>query len=375
MRRLAILSTHPIQYNAPFFRMLDDDSTLKVLVFFSKTSDQVKFDPDFRREIVWDIPVTEGYAHVSHDASTVSGRNALIGSIRAFAPDALLVYGWNFPGHLKALRHFHGRIPVWFRGESHLLDAAPPLKRLARRAFLSWLYRHVDVAFSVGTANEDYYIWCGLKPDQLKRAPHSIEQQHFQNEDQVRKEAAMQWRGELGIPSHAGVILFAGKLEEKKQPKLLLHAWEALSDNSHIIIAGSGPLEEELNHSWGSKARVHFIGFQNQKNMPIVYRMANAFCLPSKGPGETWGLSVNEAMACNIRCIVSDRVGCSLDMLRNSKHGKVVSWNQPHLWTTAIRELLQSPPDATDWEPIQKEFDLRHFVRAVRTEMDSLKPV
>jgi len=374
MRRLAILSTHPIQYNAPFFRMLDADPTLKVLVFFSKTSGQVKFDPDFQREIVWDIPVTGGYDHVSHDASTVSGRHTLIGSIRAFAPDSLLVYGWNFPGHLRALRHFHGRIPVWFRGDSHLLDPAPPLKRLARRAFLSWVYRHVDVAFSVGTANEAYYMWCGLKPDQLKRAPHSVEQQHFQNEDQVRKEAAMQWRGELGIPSHADVILFAGKLEEKKQPKLLLHAWEALSDDSHIIIAGSGPLEEELKHSWGSKARVHFIGFQNQKNMPIVYRMANAFCLPSKGPGETWGLSVNEAMACHIRCIVSDRVGCSLDMLRNSKHGKVVPWNQPQLWTTAIRELLQSPPDATDWEPIEKEFDLRHFVKAVRTEMDSVKP-
>ena len=215
MRRLAILSTHPIQYNAPFFRMLDDDSTLKVLVFFSKTSDQVKFDPDFRREIVWDIPVTEGYDHVSHDASTVSGRNALIGSIRAFAPDALLVYGWNFPGHLKALRHFHGRIPVWFRGDSHLLDPAPPLKKLARRAFLSWVYRHVDVAFSVGAANEAYFTWCGLRPHQLIRAPHSVEQHHFQNEDELQKKAAMQWRIELGIPTHADVILFAGKLEEK----------------------------------------------------------------------------------------------------------------------------------------------------------------
>ena len=71
MRRLAILSTHPIQYNAPFFRMLDEDPTLRVLVFFSKTSVQVKFDPDFQREIVWDIPVTEGYDHVSPPLSVL----------------------------------------------------------------------------------------------------------------------------------------------------------------------------------------------------------------------------------------------------------------------------------------------------------------
>jgi len=60
VKRLAILSTHPIQYNAPLFRMLHENDGIELQVFFSKTWDQVKFDPDFQREVVWDIPVSEG---------------------------------------------------------------------------------------------------------------------------------------------------------------------------------------------------------------------------------------------------------------------------------------------------------------------------
>ena len=117
MKRLAILSTHPIQYNAPLFRMLHEEDGIDLQVFFSKTWNQVKYDPDFQREVTWDIPVSDGYSDSTHDASTQSGQRALAQAIRAFQPDALLVYGWNFPGHFHTMRQFHGRVPVWFRGQ------------------------------------------------------------------------------------------------------------------------------------------------------------------------------------------------------------------------------------------------------------------
>ena len=125
MKRLAILSTHPIQYNAPLFRMLHEDDSIELCVFFSKTWDQVKFDPDFQREVVWDIPLSEGYLHSTYDASTKAGMKDLERAILNFKPDAILVYGWNFPGHLAIMRTFHGGIPIWFRGDSHLLDPSP----------------------------------------------------------------------------------------------------------------------------------------------------------------------------------------------------------------------------------------------------------
>src|SRR5205085_1088366 len=103
----------------------------------------------------------------------------LIPLISQWEPDAVLVYGWNFRSHLKVLRHFHGRIPVLFRGDSTLLGERPGGRVVLRRLILRWVYRHVDVALYVGTHNHAYFAAHGLNPSQLAWAPHSIENERF----------------------------------------------------------------------------------------------------------------------------------------------------------------------------------------------------
>ena len=118
MNRLAIVSTHPIQYNAPLFRMLAEEPGVLLKVFYTRKAEDVRFDPDFGQEIIWDVPLAEGYTHESFDASSQKGLAALLSSIGTFQPKAILVFGWNFPGHFKVMRHFRGTIKVWFRGDS-----------------------------------------------------------------------------------------------------------------------------------------------------------------------------------------------------------------------------------------------------------------
>jgi glycosyltransferase involved in cell wall biosynthesis len=63
--------------------------------------------------------------------------------------------------------------------------------------------------------------------------------------------------------------------------------------------------------------------FHNQSEMPLLYQMSDVFVLPSKGPGETWGLAVNEAMASGCAIIVSDKAGCASDIVKNNVNGFV----------------------------------------------------
>ena len=341
MKRLAILSTHPIQYNAPLFRMLQEDGSILLRVFFSKTWDQVKFDPDFQREVVWDIPLSEGYPHSTHDASTKAGKKNLKKAILDFSPDALLVYGWNFPGHLAMMRAFHGDVPIWFRGDSHLLDPLPAWKKALRWLVLSWVYRKVDLAFTVGEANARYFDWCGLPAARQIRAPHAVDNTFFADANGQHARDAKDWRDKLGILAEDKVVLFAGKLESKKQPALLLEAWNSLPlPKPHLLIAGSGPLDSTLRADWQGHPRLHFLGFQNQSQMPALYHMADVFCLPSAGPGETWGLAVNEALACGTPCLVSDRVGCGEDLLFEAHNGCVLPWNDVEAWGANIHAFI-----------------------------------
>ena len=334
MKKLAIITTHPIQYNAPWFRLLANRGKVIIRVFYTwgQVGTEKKYDPGFVRNIEWDIPLTDGYEHtfVKNSSSQPGSHHfrgienpSLIKEVEAWQPDAILVFGWSFKSHLKVIRHFKGKKPVLFRGDSTLLDEERnALKKIARRLFLKWVYWHVDFALYVGQANKKYFLHMGLKEDQLVFAPHSIDNERFEEGNCIIRER-------FGISQDAVVLLYSGKLEDKKDPTLLLDSFIALKDNkAHLMIVGDGKLmrglKEKVAHlDKNDGERIHFAGFVNQSAMPSIYHASDIFVLPSKGPGETWGLSVNEAMAAGCAIIVSDKCGCYLDLVKEEENGFV----------------------------------------------------
>ena len=134
--------------------------------------------------------------------------------------------------------------------------------------------------------------------------------------------------GSTSINKNEIVFLFAGKLEEKKQPNLLLESFVSLeSSNAFLIIVVSGELDNTLRHDYSDHPFIKFIGFQNQYQMPAVYNCCDVFVLPSKGPGETWGLSINEAMAAGKAIIASEKCGASYDLIQHLKNGFIFQSN------------------------------------------------
>ncbi|SFV31370.1 Glycosyltransferase involved in cell wall bisynthesis [Thermoflavifilum thermophilum] len=329
-RRLAVVITHPIQYYAPLFRLLSQHSGVQLKVFYTWSQTQHRiFDIGFRQEVAWDIPLLEGYDYTFiPNVSRKPGchhfmgiRNpSLIPAIEQWKPDALLVFGWNYWSHLQVMRTFKHRIPIYFRGDSTLIDEQLGMRKLMRRLFLRWVYRHIDFALYVGQHNRDYFLAHGLKASQLIYAPHAVDNERFADPDGEYATQAMSWRAQLSISREACVFLFAGKLIPKKNPLLLLQAFQDLQPtNAHLLYVGNGELEHALKqrvsgHSWLS-SHVHFLPFQNQSRMPVVYRLGDVMVLPSSY-NETWGLAVNEAMACGRPIIVSNRVGCAPDLVQ-----------------------------------------------------------
>jgi glycosyltransferase involved in cell wall biosynthesis len=333
--RLGIVATHPIQYYAPLFRLLASRGHVNVRVFYGWTGHarSEARDPGFDRPIKWDIPLLDGYEYVfARNVSRSPGTHHFFGMrspnivrlIREWSPDAVLVYGWNYQSHLAALRTLHGEVPVLFRGDSTLIDERPGIRRRVRRIALTWVYRHIDLALYVGQNNRRYFLAHGVAPSRMAWAPHSVDNQRFIDPTGDIARKAKEWRARLGIGDDDSVTLFAGKLEDKKAPELLLQCMIRRNEpNEHLVLVGSGPFEPALRRMAQESRRIHFLGFQNQSAMPIVYHMADVFVLPSRGPGETWGLAVNEAMAAGRPVIVSDRVGCAPDLVKDDQTGFV----------------------------------------------------
>ena len=351
MKKLAIISTHPIQYNAPIFKLLNERKKIEIKVFYTWGESVLfkKFDPGFKKEIKWDIPLLEGYEHtfVNNTAKNPGSHHfwgiknpSLIHEIEFWQADCILVFGWRFYSHLKCIRYFKNKIPVYFRGDSTLLDTKDkPIINFFRHLLLKWVYKNVDKAFYVGKANKAYFKKFGLKENKLVFAPHAIDNFRFSNDFSIS------YKKTLGIPLDSIVILFAGKFESKKNPFLLLDAFHQIKNkNVHLLFVGNGELENEIidrinNKNYQDQNRIHLLPFQNQSEMPSVYQSSDIFILPSSGPNETWGLSVNEAMAAGKAIIVSDKCGCHLDLIVDGLNGFVFKSNDKN---SLIESMLQT---------------------------------
>ncbi len=375
--RLAIITTHPIQYNAPWFRLLNESHVIQPKVFYtlSQANQKAIYDPGFGKTIEWDIPLLEGYEYefvpnVSAKPGTRSFLGIvnpeLIARVNTWAPDFLLVFGWNFKSHLELMRSFRGKIPILFRGDSTLLDEKPGIRTLTRRLALKWVFRNIDYALAVGTNNKDYFLKHGLREAQIRIAHHSVDTHRFETGEDTL--AIQDFRKAAGADENDFLILYAGKFEKKKAPGFIIGLARSLRSEPGIkfLMVGNGALEPELKKAAGNDLNIVFLPFQNQGSMPSLYKSADLFILPSIGPGETWGLAVNEAMACRLPVIATDKVGGAIDLIEQHRNGIVISPGDVTAARDYILKLKRDPVErktAGNYSySLIRKFDMRQIV-------------
>jgi glycosyltransferase involved in cell wall biosynthesis len=356
MQRLAIVLSHPVQYYSPWFRWLQAHTDLEFRVFylweFGVTAQR---DPQFGTTFKWDVDLLAGYAsefvpNVAADPGTHHFRGldnpTLTARLAAWKPDALLLFGYNWLSLQRALwwarRH---RVPVLFRGDSHLLGrGAPPWLRSLP---LRFLYRQFAAITYVGQANRDYFLALGVPANRLFFAPHSVNAAHFDPADATTAAQAAALRVELGLEGKR-VVLFAGKFHDRKQPVELLQAFlDVATPTDALVFVGDGAEKARLQTLAASRPdlAVRFLPFANQSEMPARYRLADIFALPSRGHYETWGLAVNEAMHLGVPCLVSDLVGCQRDLVQPGETGWVFAAGSTGQLAHTLRDSLRAPPE------------------------------
>jgi glycosyltransferase involved in cell wall biosynthesis len=350
--RLAVVLSHPTQYYSPWFRWLRANSPLEFRVFylweFGVTAQR---DPKFQTTFKWDVDLLSGYEsefvpNTARDPGThrFGGlRNpTLTARLAAWQPTAVLMFGYHFAAHLRAIAWARRRgIPLLFRGDSHLLGrgAPRPWVALALRA----LYAQFAAFPSVGAANRDYYRALGVPERKLFFSPHAVNDALFDPTSSAQREKSAALRAQLGISARTRVVLFAGKLVADKQPAELLRAFLAIpADDTVLVVVGDGPEKNRLHELARSAppGRVHFLPFTNQSEMPALYLLAELFVLPSRGHYETWGLAVNEAMHLGAPVLVSELVGCQRDLVTDGETGWVFSATDSSALPTKLAQAL-----------------------------------
>ena len=354
-RRLAILSTHPIQYHAHWFRALAARPELDVSVFYCHRggpADQAQ--AGFGVEFDWDIPLLEGYRYTFLDGSGQRPGNFFalrapgIASILAReACDVVLINGWHYLAAWQAiLACRRARIPVMIRGDSQLTSPRGRLKRFLKYPWYRFFLPRFDACLAVGTRSREYYLHYGARPEQVFLVPHAIQEDLFQAAAEEAQPRRQGLRREWGIHDQHTVFLFAGKFIEKKRPMDFLRALDAATQEEPAmagLMVGDGPLRGACEQFVNSRQLpVHFTGFLNQSRIADAYVAADCLVLPSDGQ-ETWGLVVNEAMSCARPAVVSDAVGSGPDLVADSRTGVVFPLGNVEALSKILVALARDP--------------------------------
>ena len=361
--RLSVVLTHPIQYYAPWFRYMAahcPEIDLTVLYVTQPTPEQQGVG--FGLPFTWDTPITDGYRYrvlrqpdnsIDVNSGNFWGVRARgIGSaIKESAPDVVLLPGWHSATYLQALyycrRH---RIPVLFRGDTHLGNCPPGWRGQVWRARTRLLLRAFDGYLVVGTRTREYLSSFGIPESRLFNCPHCVDNEFFaaQIAPYQNSSTRAQLRRSFGIDANDFVVLFVGKLQKNKRPDDVLDAVAHLGKSVSVLLVGTGELSEALRAQAARlNVRLMCAEFLNQSQLGQAYASADCLVLPSAS--ETWGLVVNEAMAAGLPCVVSDRVGCAFDLVKSGETGEIFRMGDAGDLASALERLKQKKERGHDW--------------------------
>ena len=350
--RLAVVTSHPIQYYAPLFAELA--KRVDLMVFFGHQPTPEQQSTGFGVPFQWDVDLTSGYPHafltnvakdpnVDHFAGCDTpgvGQALADGGF-----DAVLIFGWRLKSSLQAaVAARRMGLPVLMRGDSQLSTPRSALMRMGKAVAYPVFLRLFSAACYVGSASKAYYEHYHYPKARLFSSPHCVDTAWFSA--RATPAARSKLRRQLGMIEDEKLVLFAGKLAPFKRPLDVVEAVARLRSmgvKASMLVAGAGELESEIRGlAQDLGVPLHMLGFQNQSQMPAAYAAADVLMLPSDGR-ETWGLVCNEALACGCPILVSSAAGCAQD-LAGAEVGGVFPLGDLAAAADSLTRILRQPP-------------------------------
>jgi glycosyltransferase involved in cell wall biosynthesis len=182
--------------------------------------------------------------------------------------------------------------------------------------------------FCVSDAQRDVLVTGGLDPDRLVVKPNVVP------EPPLRR---------TGPGAH---VLYVGRLTEEKGARLLMAAWDRLQARGGVglplVVAGAGPLEDELARWAEGRPDVRYLGLQTRQECAELMADAAAVLAPSVWP-EVFGLVVVEAMAAAVP-VVAAAHGAFVELVDEGTTGLLHRPGDADAMAAAIEQVLADGP-------------------------------
>ena len=260
-------------------------------------------------------------------------------------PEVVAIPGWIYADALSALAWcVRTKTPVTVMTESTVWDEP-------RKGWKEWiksrLVKLCSAGLAGGTPHADYLATLGMPKDRIFPGYDIVDNEYFAARSAEAKTRESDIRKNFQLP--AKFFLASARFIEKKNLFRLLDAYaryresfkkEGGSEAWGLVLLGDGELRAGIvSHiaSLGLGDHVVLPGFKQYDELPAYFALAGVFIHPSTT--EQWGLVVNEAMACGLPVVVSNRCGCAQDLVRDGVNGFTFDPNDVERLASLMRKM------------------------------------
>ncbi len=335
--KLAIVASHPIQYQSPLFKALAKDSRFEVMVYYLWDFGISKkgFDKELNTDIKWDVPLLDGYKYnLLKNYSLKPGPSffgqinpQIIKELKENNYDAVLVHGYTTAtSWLVFLSRWYTGVKIILRGEADLGKKSGVIKKTIKKTILKTLFKNIQAFLYSYQLNKEYFLYYGVQDSKLFSLPCAVDNNYFNEYYEKLKFTKDSLKKSIGIQkSEILTFIFVGKFIKRKRTLDILKAAEMLLNKFEFNILFIGDGEEKalleqyvLDHNLPN---IYFYGFKNQSELPIYYSVSDVLLLPSEfDPSPK---QVNEAMNFGIASILSGGVGTAPDLVKQTESGVI----------------------------------------------------
>jgi glycosyltransferase involved in cell wall biosynthesis len=301
--RIALLTEIPAPFRLPLFTALAAEPGVDLRVFFLAENDPRRNYPSYEHAFASEV--------LPGKDALVGGRwlvvnVGVLGRLRRFRPDVVLVGGWNQPAFWQALLYARAaRVPlvVWVESTARDERAGRGPAELAKRAVV----RAASAFVVPGRAAAEYVRSLGA--NEVAVAPNAVDLEVFGR----RLESKAELRAKLGLDDVT--FLCVSRLSPEKGVDVLVRAFDGVP--GELALVGDGPERERVAALAGP--RVRLLGRIERSELADWYAAADAFVMPSRS--ETWGMAMQEAAAAGLPLIASEAPGAAYDLIEEGVNG------------------------------------------------------
>ena len=244
-----------------------------------------------------------------------------------------------------------------------------------REALKRFVVTKAQGFFCYGSKSAEYILKLGMKPEHILVENNSVDNNKISEIHTEALKTREIVKNSYQLRKYN--FIYVGRLIDVKNLDNLLAAYKpfAVSDWG-LIVLGDGSQESKLKKykNDNSLEGICFIEGQPWFDVPKILALADVFILPSYS--EPWGLVVNEAMACGLPVIVSNKCGSAYDVVKEGINGYTFDPYNIDELTFVFKKFVDNPEKIIPFGQQSKEIIKRFSPENVAQEMyDGFKKV